>query len=843
MKRSTGNNDVIVIDDDEPEPPKRHKSTLNELLRGVSVQDMGDFQKDAVTRLRSCGFTSDPHLQPLRHQWENVFAICSDVRNGGGGGVLCERPGSGKTLCILIATALDRSIVRFGIDGAELHHLCCVPPIMDFTASLCTLRDVAVESLFAQDARVGLPFDLPRRYHVCRCIGSHRRPSGFYEVSVAVKTSLYLAPQLLLGQVVQELYKFSDKNNINGAPFLKVGLVSSEDHLWAYPLEWYLQHDLVVMSHELLRPITRKMPPTGKMFFLQAHIANACTNQTAEVHPLFRINFRRIFVDEGAFLGSDDGSDRSIVVQRLHRDALYIVSGTAFTQGGLLHMERMLTLLGKRDDAECVKALRLQEKRRGAAEEEEVRDVSGLLSKSFIFHQDHDLSKILQPMLMDPIISEIVVAPTESESIFYSQKAGNVMTNLIITRGQGIDCLLNDPAALEDTLRNLLDYCDGEQLGTCMRLLNLSTIFAELCAPWNMPVEERKPEVMAEFKKLGIQRHALTPDEMHQLRGIAQLLQCPPNDKVEFSKFEWTANFIRAQLDQDPSCKFLVFAFHRANFKAIRTFFEKRFQVLGIGWRSVSDSRKEASNRLNEYRESPHVPVLLANDRVSHGLNLTMTTHIIFVDVASNPAIMTQAIARGHRLGQTKKLQVFHLFVRGTLEMEMAKLSGGAPLSFNLRQQIARRLRANVADEHRAKLEPLQYPDNPFLRAFDPEPEVDILALEPPPEWYRWRVLREGRRRLQQLMDMSIDAIIAFHSFHGEEMKKVSRKGYRGWNAAFPSLLLSEQDIRDYLVRNALVVPLNDANPDTCELSEYGIVVYTLFKASGHAIEVKQEIL
>ena len=50
------------------------------------------------------------------------------------------------------------------------------------------------------------------------------------------------------------------------------------------------------------------------------------------------------------------------------------------------------------------------------------------------------------------------------------------------------------------------------------------------------------------------------------------------------------------------------------------------------------------------------------------GLNLTGADIVIFVDHDFNPSKDVQAMDRAHRLGQTRKVHVYRLITKGTVE-------------------------------------------------------------------------------------------------------------------------------------------------------------------------------
>jgi SNF2 family DNA or RNA helicase len=56
------------------------------------------------------------------------------------------------------------------------------------------------------------------------------------------------------------------------------------------------------------------------------------------------------------------------------------------------------------------------------------------------------------------------------------------------------------------------------------------------------------------------------------------------------------------------------------------------------------------------------------------GLNLTQADVVIHYDPWWNPAVEEQATDRAHRIGQTKKVFVYKLIAKGTIEQRMVEM-------------------------------------------------------------------------------------------------------------------------------------------------------------------------
>jgi len=78
---------------------------------------------------------------------------------------------------------------------------------------------------------------------------------------------------------------------------------------------------------------------------------------------------------------------------------------------------------------------------------------------------------------------------------------------------------------------------------------------------------------------------------------------------------------------------------------------------------------------LEEFGRDPDFRVLLSTDAGGLGLNLQdAASVVVHLEVPWNPAILEQRIARVHRLGQKRSVQVLHFVTRGAIEERVRKV-------------------------------------------------------------------------------------------------------------------------------------------------------------------------
>ncbi|MFO7659807.1 MAG: DEAD/DEAH box helicase, partial [Candidatus Cloacimonadaceae bacterium] len=131
--------------------------------------------------------------------------------------------------------------------------------------------------------------------------------------------------------------------------------------------------------------------------------------------------------------------------------------------------------------------------------------------------------------------------------------------------------------------------------------------------------------------------------------------------------------------------KILVFSQFVEMLKLIRPYFEER----EISFEYMDGKTKDRQKLVDRFNTDPKVKVFLISLKTGGmGLNLTSADTVILVDPWWNPMIENQAIDRTHRIGQTRKVQVFRLITKGTVEEKIISL-----------QQNKLELFQNVIDE------------------------------------------------------------------------------------------------------------------------------------------------
>ena len=79
---------------------------------------------------------------------------------------------------------------------------------------------------------------------------------------------------------------------------------------------------------------------------------------------------------------------------------------------------------------------------------------------------------------------------------------------------------------------------------------------------------------------------------------------------------------------------------------------------------------------VNEFQNNPKCRVFLSTNAGSTGLNLQSADTVINVDLPWNPAVLEQRIARSHRMGQKRPVNVYILVTQETLEENLLSVIG-----------------------------------------------------------------------------------------------------------------------------------------------------------------------
>jgi hypothetical protein len=101
---------------------------------------------------------------------------------------------------------------------------------------------------------------------------------------------------------------------------------------------------------------------------------------------------------------------------------------------------------------------------------------------------------------------------------------------------------------------------------------------------------------------------------------------------------------------------------------------------------------KERRGLLERFRTDPDCRVFLSTDTGGTGLNLQAADTVLNLELPWNPAVLEQRIARVHRMGQHRPVQVINLVTRDSIEERVLK-------TVSLKRSLFEGVFAGTADE------------------------------------------------------------------------------------------------------------------------------------------------
>lgn len=126
--------------------------------------------------------------------------------------------------------------------------------------------------------------------------------------------------------------------------------------------------------------------------------------------------------------------------------------------------------------------------------------------------------------------------------------------------------------------------------------------------------------------------------------------------------------------------KVLVFSQFVQMLKIMRAVFDN----LGIPYSYLDGKTKDRAEQVNAFETDEKIPLFLISLKTGGtGLNLTSADTVILYDPWWNPMVENQAIDRTHRIGQTRKVQVFRLITKATVEEKIMSLQKNKIELFN----------------------------------------------------------------------------------------------------------------------------------------------------------------
>ncbi len=125
---------------------------------------------------------------------------------------------------------------------------------------------------------------------------------------------------------------------------------------------------------------------------------------------------------------------------------------------------------------------------------------------------------------------------------------------------------------------------------------------------------------------------------------------------------------------EDSEAKAVVFS----QWIGMHEMIARRLDACKIGYVMFNGSVPAEKRRalIERFRNDPKCRVFLSTDAGGVGLNLQHAATVVNMDLPWNPAVLEQRIARVHRMGQQRSVQVVNFVAQGTIEEGMLGILG-----------------------------------------------------------------------------------------------------------------------------------------------------------------------
>ncbi|HEX5443460.1 MAG TPA: DEAD/DEAH box helicase, partial [Pirellulales bacterium] len=157
--------------------------------------------------------------------------------------------------------------------------------------------------------------------------------------------------------------------------------------------------------------------------------------------------------------------------------------------------------------------------------------------------------------------------------------------------------------------------------------------------------------------------------------------------------------------------------------------------------------QKQRQELVHKFQTNPGCKLFITTNAGSVGLNLQAANTVINVDLPWNPAVLEQRIARAHRMGQTRSVQVYVLVTEQTIEENLlttiAAKKDLALAALDIESEVDRVDLASGMDELKSRLEVLlgARPEAPLDETVKQAAEEETRRLA---ETHRERVATAG---------------------------------------------------------------------------------------------------
>ncbi len=187
-------------------------------------------------------------------------------------------------------------------------------------------------------------------------------------------------------------------------------------------------------------------------------------------------------------------------------------------------------------------------------------------------------------------------------------------------------------------------------------------------------LDSTKEELFKSIEQNGLEKSRLSIfSALLRLRQIC----CHPRlyDKENVKNIMKSGKFekLKSMLEEiiDEGHRILLFSQFVDMLDLIKGWLERE----GIPYEYLTGKTKDRQGAVERFNSTPSIPIFLISLKAGGtGLNLTGADYVIHYDPWWNPAVEDQATDRAYRIGQTKKVFVYRLITKNTVEEKIQKL-------------------------------------------------------------------------------------------------------------------------------------------------------------------------
>ncbi|MBN2892495.1 MAG: DEAD/DEAH box helicase [Bacteroidales bacterium] len=201
------------------------------------------------------------------------------------------------------------------------------------------------------------------------------------------------------------------------------------------------------------------------------------------------------------------------------------------------------------------------------------------------------------------------------------------------------------------------------------------TVICEMTEEQATLYEEEKSKVRNKIIEF-YQQGTLKQSSVYVLQALTKLRQIANHPKMVeaenvSSSGKFDEVFSRLETLLNNNHKVLIFS----SFVKYLKIFEKEFKKKKLKYLMLTGESTKRQEIIDEFQDNDDIKLFLISIKAGGvGINLTAADYVFVLDPWWNPAVERQAIARAHRIGQTKNVFAFKFITFGTVEEKINKL-------------------------------------------------------------------------------------------------------------------------------------------------------------------------